>query len=295
MERVAHHPIAEEVAMSLARPRSAPLLAALALLVAASASSAVTSDSGPARLTSQAAVAECPPFPGADAFVDRIDNRYLPLFPGAIYIYKGSEDGEEQRNVVEVTHETKSILGVDAVVVRDTVSDSDGELIEQTLDWFAQDESGNVWYLGEDSKDYENGEVVSTEGSWEAGVDGALPGIIMEAQPRVGDAYKQECAPGVAEDEAEVLKLNHTVKTPVGKFGHTLLTRESTPLEPDVAETKAYAQCLGLVRTEIVKGGKGVISLVKAKNEPSRAELGCKDKKKKHDQKHKRHKHRRHH
>jgi hypothetical protein len=169
LERVAHHPIAEEVAMSLARPRSAPLLAALALIVAASASSAVSSNPGPRRLTSQPAVAECPPFPGADAFVDRIDNRYLPLFPGAVYIYKGSEDGEEQRNVVEVTHETRTILGVDAVVVRDTVSDSDGELIEQTLDWFAQDESGNVWYLGEDSKDYENGEVVSTEGSWEAG------------------------------------------------------------------------------------------------------------------------------
>ncbi len=279
--------------MVRARPPSAPLLAALALLVAASAVSAASSDAERARLPFRAAVAECPPFPGADAFVDRIDNRYLPMIPGSIYIYKGSEDGEEQRNVVEVTHETRTILGVDAVVVRDTVTDSDGELIEQTLDWFAQDESGNVWYLGEDSKDYENGQVVSTEGSWEAGVDGAAPGIIMEAQPRVGDAYRQECAPGVAEDEAEVLKLKHPVKTPVGKFRHALLTRESTPLEPDVAETKAYAQCLGLVRTEIVEGGEGVISLVKAKNEPSRKELGCKDKKKKHDHKHKRHKHRR--
>lgn len=282
------------MAMVGARPPSAPLLAALALLVATSAPSAAASDAELARLAPQAAVADCPPFPGADAFVDRIDNRYLPLIPGAVYIYKGSEDGEEQRNVVEVTHETKPILGVDAVVVRDTVMDSDGELIEQTLDWFAQDESGNVWYLGEDSKDYENGQVVSTEGSWEAGVDGAAPGIIMEAQPRVGDVYKQECAPGVAEDEAEVLKLKHSVKTPVGKFSHALLTRESTPLEPDVAETKAYAQCLGLVRIEIVKGGKGVISLVKARNEPSRKALGCKDKKK-NDHKHKRHKHRRHH
>jgi hypothetical protein len=216
----------------------------------------------------------CPAFPAA-AFVDRIDNRYLPLIPGATYFYRGSEDGEKQSDVVEVTQETKTILGVSAVVVRDTVRDKRGHLVEQTLDWFAQDTAGNVWYLGEDSKDYENGQVVSTEGSWEAGVDGAQPGIIMEANPHVGDAYSQECAPGVAEDQAEVLDLTADVRTPFGNFGRALLTREFTPLEPGVAENKFYAQCVGFVRSVNVQGGKGAMSLVRIENGPNPDEIGC--------------------
>ena len=233
----------------------------------------------------------CPVFPPAAAFVDRIDNRYMPLIPGSIYIYRGSEDGEEQRTVVEVTGETKTILGVEAVVVRDTVTDRRGQPIEITLDWFAQDDRGNVWYLGEDSKEYENGQVVSTEGSWEAGVNGAQPGIVMEAFPRAGDAYSQECAPGVAEDAARVLKLKHAVKTPFGRFSHALLTRETTALEPGVAEEKSYAPCVGLVRAVTVKGGKGVSSLVAVQNAPSRTELGCQQSGK-HKPKHKQHRHR---
>ena len=262
--------------MVRSRPSLAPALGALALVLVFG--SAVAGRSQPVA----AIGLECPPFPGAGAFVDRIDNRYMPMIPGTTYVFRGSEDGEEQRNTVEVTHETKTIFGVNAVVVRDTVSDKRGRLIEQTLDWFAQDVAGNVWYLGEDSKDYENGQVVSTEGSWEAGVDGALPGIVMAAQPHKGDAYGQECAPPDAEDEARIIDLKSPVKTPGADYGHALQIRESTPLEPGVAEDKFYAPCIGLVKVVVVKGGKGSTSLVDVKNGPSRTELGCKQKRKHH-------------
>lgn len=280
----------------MSRPHQRPSLtfavtALCALALAISSAPLLASPASQSPRPAPLALADgCPPFPGAGAFVSRIDNRYLPLIPGATYIYEGKEDGDVQRTVVTVTSQTRTILGVDAVVVRDTVSNADGELIEDTFDWFAQDNRGNVWYLGEDSKDYENGQVVSTEGSWEAGIAGATPGIIMKASPGVGDAYRQECAPGIAEDEAAVLSLKAKVKTPLGKFGHALRTRESTPLEPGVAEDKFYAQCLGLVRTVAVQGGSGQSSLVKVKNAPSRSELGCKKKDKHHDHKHKKHK-----
>jgi hypothetical protein len=217
----------------------------------------------------------CPPFPGANAFVARIDNLHMPLIPGTRYVYQGTEDGKAQRDEVEVTSETKTILGVEAVVVNDTVTDQQGNLIEQTLDWFAQDREGNVWYMGEDSKAYAHGQVVSTEGSWEAGVDGAQPGIIMEARPAAGDFYSQECASGVAEDQAKVLDLTASVKSPYGDFGHALLTRETTPLEPGTAENKFYAQCVGLVRSVDVKGGNAESSLVAVKHGPTPADLGC--------------------
>jgi hypothetical protein len=268
--------------MTRARPSCVSVLSALvALCVAGAAAGASSMGSlglATPRRAAQTAAAECPPFLGAAAFVDRIDNRYFPLIPGSTYVYKGEEGDETFRTVVEVTHDTKTILGVETVVVRDTVRDHRGRLIEDTFDWFAQDTAGNVWYFGEDTKDYENGQVVSTEGSWEAGVDGAEPGIVMKAQPQVGDAYQQECAPGVAEDAAEVLSLKASAKTPFGKFGHALRTRDINLLEPGVVEEKVYAQCVGMVRAATVRGGKEVEVLVDVKNGPSRTELGCKSK-----------------
>jgi len=234
----------------------------------------------------------CPPFPGAGAFVARIDNRFLPLLPGSVYIYAGQEDGDKQRDVVEVTHDTRSILGVQATVVRDTVSDRHGGLIEQTFDWFAQDNAGNVWYIGEDTKEYEHGQVVSTEGSWEGGVNGAAPGIIMEAHPRVGDAYKQECAPPDAVDEAQVDSLTANVKTPYRDFGQALRTPESTPLEPGVVSDKLYVPCIGLVHEVTVRGGQESSFLVDVQNAPSPTELGCAGTAP-HHHKHRRHTHRR--
>ena len=135
--------------------------------------------------------------------------------------------------------------------MQDTVS-LDGELIEDTFDWFAQDKEGNVWYLGEDTKEYENGEVISTEGSWEAGVDGAEAGIVMLADPQVGDTYRQEWYPGHAEDAAEVVSLNEEVTVPYGTFTNCLQTREFSTIDPELNEYKYYCTAVGAVTLEVV-------------------------------------------
>lgn len=187
-----------------------------------------------------------PPFDPQDFAGGPIDNPLLPLIPGTIRTYeKETEDGLET-TVVEVLPDVKVILGVTCTVVRDTVS-LDGELVEDTLDWFAQDDEGNVWYLGEDSKEYEGGVLVGTEGSWEAGVDGAEPGVVMFAQPRLFATYRQEFYEGEAEDMATVLALDEIVTVPAGTYGGCLQTEDFTPLEPGISEEKFYAPGVGLV------------------------------------------------
>jgi hypothetical protein len=173
-----------------------------------------------------------------------IDNPFL-LCSGTILAQKDIDEGLEEV-VVEVLSSTKTILGVVCTEVRDVVS-LDGLVIEDTLDWFAQDVTGHVWYFGEDSKTYENGVLVSTEGSWEAGVDGAMAGIVMLADPQVGLTYEQERAPGVAEDKATVRALGEAVSVPQGSFTGCLRTEDFTPLEPGVAEDKYYAPGIGFV------------------------------------------------
>jgi hypothetical protein len=127
--------------------------------------------------------------------------------------------------------------------------------VEDTLDWYAQDTFGNLWYLGEDTKEYDNGKVVSTEGSWEAGADGAQPGIILPADPQVGMAYRQEYYAGQAEDGAEILALDKHVDVPFGTFDNVLETSDFTPLEPDVEEHKFYARGVGPVEVLQTSGG----------------------------------------
>jgi hypothetical protein len=195
------------------------------------------------------------------SFVAVIDNPWLPLTPGSRWVYEDRTGREVERVEVTVTTETRVILGITATVVRDTVS-VDGKVVEDTLDWFAQDREGNVWYLGEDSKEIENGEVVSTAGSWEAGVNGALPGIVMPAEPRAGDAYRQEFLAGEAEDMAEVIRLDGTAEVAFGSFDDLVVTREWTPLEPDVLEEKSYARGVGMVLEVTVRGGSGRAELV---------------------------------
>ncbi|HEV3375668.1 MAG TPA: hypothetical protein VG126_00145 [Thermoleophilaceae bacterium] len=201
---------------------------------------------------------------GPGDFSTRIDNPYLPMRPGSRWVYRETDaGGAVQRVVVKVTRRTKRIAnGVTARVVRDTVTER-GRLVEDTFDWFAQDRTGNVWYLGEDTTEYEDGRPVSKEGSWEAGVDGARAGIVMLARPRPGRGYRQEHAPGEAEDRARVLSLDDQAEVPAGHFADVLTTKDSNPLEPKVLEYKLYARGVGLVLAVQVSGGTGREELVR--------------------------------
>lgn len=190
-------------------------------------------------------------------FVDVVDNPYLPLPVGARWVYEG--DGE--RIEVVVLPERKDVLGISATVVRDTVSE-DGVLVEDTHDWFAQDRDGNVWYLGESVRNYVDGELVDTDGSFQAGVDGAYPGIVMLAHPAVGDAYRQEHYPGHAEDLGEVLRIGGERTVPAGTYTDVLVTRDWNPLEPEVIEEKTYARGVGLIFEEHVRGDSGSAALI---------------------------------
>jgi len=183
-------------------------------------------------------------------FVENVDNPYFPLRPGSIYWYETETDEGLEQIVVEVLEEEREVMGVPVTVVRDTVT-LDGELVEDTYDWFAQDNQGNVWYLGEDVTNFEDGVFRDKAGSWEAGVDGALPGVIMYADPAasLGRPYRQEYDPGNAEDMAEVLSENASTTVPAGAFSGVVRTLDYTPLEPGVKEEKYYAPGIGLVRT----------------------------------------------
>jgi hypothetical protein len=189
-----------------------------------------------------------------DDFVSAVDNPLFPLPLGRRLIYRGTGDGEPIRDVTDVTRRHKTILGVNVVVVLDRVFVS-GELAELTYDWYAQDRHGNVWYFGEDTKEFEDGEVVSTAGSFEAGKNGARAGIIMRAHPKVGLTTPQESAPGVAEDQSRVVDKNVTVTVPYGTLRHCIKTAEFTPLEPDVLENKWYCPGVGIARERDVRGG----------------------------------------
>ena len=194
-------------------------------------------------------------------FVTNVDNPFLPLPPGSVWVYEGIADGETERIEVVVTPDRRDVMGVSAVVVRDTVTIGD-ELVEDTFDWYAQDAEGNVWYLGEETAEYEDGEVVSTAGSWEAGVDGALPGIVMEAAPAVGDAYRQEYYVGEAEDLAEVVRGGVSETVPYGDFDDLLVIEEWNPLAPEAVEEKYYAAGIGMVLEVKTAGGDERVELL---------------------------------
>lgn len=192
------------------------------------------------------------------AFTTTIDNRYWPMAPGTRWTYREvDEDGKELVVVVTASSETRTIAnGVTARVVRDTVT-RDGELVEDTVDWYAQDARGNVWYLGEDTAEFVGGSVTTRAGSWEAGVDDALPGVIVPADPVDGMAYRQEHDEGEAEDAGEVLSVAEQAEVPAGHFRDALLTKDTTALEPDVLEYKLYAPGVGPVLVVGVSGGGG--------------------------------------
>ena len=199
-------------------------------------------------------------------FVSKIDNPYFPLTPGTTFTYRGETEGVPTRNVTIVTNDTKVILGVTTTVVHDQVYEN-GVLAEDTFDWYAQDKAGNVWYFGEDTKELdENGNVISTEGTWEAGVNGAEPGIVMEANPKKGDKYQQEFAADVAEDMAQVIGFVDSFCVSYGCFNNVLVTKEWTPLEKGVVENKYYAKGVGFIYSEMVKGGDETLELVRVRH-----------------------------
>jgi hypothetical protein len=193
-------------------------------------------------------------------FVAEIDNRYLPFRPGTGFHYRGVRGTTPQTDDEVVTRQTKLILGIRCTVVRDTVSEG-GRAVERTYDWYAQDRQGNVWYMGELALERHHGRMVKAGDSWESGVDGAKPGIIMPADPRPGDAYRQEYyPPGQALDEARVVGTGST-RTPYGAFRRALATLERSPLEPQT-EKKYYAPGVGEVAERVVRGHHEQFELV---------------------------------
>jgi hypothetical protein len=196
-----------------------------------------------------------------------LNHPFWPMTVGSRWVYRETDADGTKRVEVTVTKTTKVILGITATVVHDSVTE-DGELVEDTLDWYAQDSLGNLWYLGEDTKEYEGGKIVSREGSWEGGVDGAQAGIILPADPQVGMVYRQEYYAGKAEDAAEILSLDETAKVPFGTFTDCLMTKDYTPLDPKVVENKLYARGIGPVKVIQVSGGSSREELLTFKAGP---------------------------
>jgi hypothetical protein len=218
------------------------VLPAAALVAAGCASQS----SGASHTTKTAAAA---------GFVRQADNPWFPLRPGTVYTYRGVKDGQPSRDVVTVTHRTRTIQGVRCTVVRDLLYVR-GRLHERTDDFYAQDAVGNVWYYGENTAELDTrGRVVSREGSWQSGVHGARAGIYMPAHPRVGQSGRQEFYRGHAEDQFTVVTLNARVRTAAASSHHALLTKEFTRLEPGALDHKYYVRGIGTVLEQTVRGG----------------------------------------
>jgi hypothetical protein len=239
-------------AMKEVRMRTMFLVAAAALFLGASACGG-----GGSTTTGAAALPQDgQPFPlDAVELTTEIDNPYWPMKPGSRWVFRETDaEGSVSRVVVTVLDETKTIMGAQARVVHDQVT-QDGELAEDTYDWYAQDAAGNLWYLGEDTTEYENGKVKTKEGSWEAGVDGALPGIIMPANPQVGMSYREEYYKGHAEDDAAIIGTDALAVVPAGRYENGIQTRNTSGIEPNVVEEKIYAKGVGVVLEITVSGG----------------------------------------
>lgn len=228
---------------------------------------AIACDSGsPAtsqQSTSPASDSDYRPDIDPSRFVDVIDNPMLPLEPGMVFRLRGETEDGVEHETIRVTTRTKEVMGVTTTVVKDVVR-VNGEVAEFTYDWYAQDRDGNVWYFGEDTAEYEGGKVVSRQGSWEAGVDGAQPGIIMNADPQVTDSHRQEYYRGEAEDMYWVVATGESRSVPFGDFDDVVRTLEWSPLEPKVVVEKFYAPGVGLLAERALSGGKENVELLQA-------------------------------
>lgn len=234
--------------------RKTTMAAVAALALGAAACGGKTTATGPAAASLPQ---DGKPFTiDPSEFTTEIDNPYWPMKPGSRWIFRETNaEGAVSRVVVTVLDKTKTIAnGVEARIVHDQGTEH-GQVVEDTYDWYAQDGDGNLWYLGEDTTEYENGKPKTKQGSWEAGVDGALPGIIMPASPQVGMTYREEYYKGHAEDGASILLTNALVKVPYGRFENGVQTRNTSGIEPDVIEEKIYARGVGVVLEITVSGG----------------------------------------
>lgn len=190
-------------------------------------------------------------------------NPYFPLQPGMVLRYRGTDGGEKFRERVTITDKTRVIEGVKATVVHDVLRRNDGTLAEATHDWYADDNNGNVWYLGEATATYDrSGKVESREGSWQAGVKGAVAGLIMPADPRPTDAYRQEFWRGHAEDQAWIVDNDQTLQVPLGTFHRVVRSYEWSRLEKGNVSVKFYARGLGIVSEHDIAGGTENFKLV---------------------------------
>jgi hypothetical protein len=195
-------------------------------------------------------------------FTTEIDNPYWPMKPGSRSVYDEVEDGEKLRVEVTVTHRTKVIDGIEARVVHDVVSTPNGQPVEVTDDWYAQDSEGNIWYLGEKTAEYKHGRPVNTSGSFQAGVDGAEAGVILPADPEPGMTYREEYYAGEAEDAATVLSTSEQAEVPAGHYTDMLMTSNVNPLEPKVQEYKFYAEGVGPALVVLTSGAVGTEELL---------------------------------
>ncbi|MFL5780713.1 MAG: hypothetical protein ACJ760_05315 [Thermoleophilaceae bacterium] len=244
-------------------------ITALALLTAAAAPIAGCGSSPsqePAKPTKQARPAASPaPAFDPSRFVRQVDNPWFPLIPGSVYRYRGEKDGKPSTDVMTVTHRTRDVGGVAATLVLDRLYER-GRLAEDTSDFYGQDRDGNVWYLGEATRELDrSGRTTSTEGSWETGVHGAEPGIFMPAHPAVGQSFRQEYLKGQAEDHFAVVAFGQPVKVPGVHTTNALRTKEWTPVEPGVIDAKYYVRGIGTVLEQTVKGGNERNELVSFK------------------------------
>ena len=237
---------------------------------------AVTVIAAAVPLTAGSAVSSCGPNslptfgPGASyhpaidpaRFGPNVDNPYFPLPPGETLVYSGTKDGKKATDYYTPSTATAVIDGVTTRVVNDRLY-LNNRFEERTTDYYAQDVCGNVWYFGEDTAVLDrNGNVVDTSGSFHAGVDGAQPGVFMQAQPELGRRFRQEWYKGQAEDTFKATDLNASVTVPYGSFQHALRTSETTALEPNVVDNKVYVRGIGEVLEEAVKGPTEKLELV---------------------------------
>ena len=228
---------------------TAAVLAALGGLTLAAGRGSASTGPSPARVD-------------PTSFVRTITNPYLPYRPGSVWVYTGVKDGQTQRDVVRVTHRTRTIMGVPTTAVTD-VATHGGRVLEQTTDWYAQDQQGNVWYFGEATKARNPDGTYDTSGSWVAGVKGARPGIMMTAHPKVGDAHRQEFWRGQAEDQYWLVELGAGVTVPAGSYTTAARTLEWSRLEPGVVDEKFYVPGIGVVKELAASGPREVAKLAR--------------------------------